>query len=148
MNTRHPPTRTPANRAAFTLTELLVAATLLVTILSVATQLTVRTGRLRHETQRQQLALNELGNQMDRLTAASESQRAKWLADLRPSDEAARVLPDAELTGEELRDEHGRRLVLRLSWNQAMPTPPLLLTGWIEPAPESSDESPSTEITP
>lgn len=135
-------------RTGFTLTELLVAATVLIAVLSVTAQLTVRTGRLRHETRRQQLALNELGNQMDRLTAASEQQRETWLADLKPSDQVDEVLPGAKLTATELRDEHGRRLVLKLSWKRAAPARPVVLTGWIDSTPGQSREGPVTEIEP
>ena len=62
-------------RSGFTLTELLVAATLLIAVLSVAAQLTVRTDRLRQDVRREQIALDELANQLDRILAADRPQR-------------------------------------------------------------------------
>ena len=135
-------------RSGFTLTELLVAATLLIAVLSVAAQLTVRTDRLRQDVRREQIALDELATQLDRLLAADPPQRSELLANLTPGQQIAHVLPGARLVGEEVRDDAGRRLVLELSWKQAAGAKPLTLVGWIDPWTDRSDETAPSEIAP
>ena len=55
-------------RAGTTITELLVACTIVGTLLTTTVPVLVRTGRLSRELSRHRLALDELSNQLDRLT--------------------------------------------------------------------------------
>ncbi|MGI9455341.1 MAG: type IV pilus modification PilV family protein [Aeoliella sp.] len=140
--------RLNANRRGFTLTELLVAATLLVSILSVVTPLAVRSGRIRQDTHRHQIALDELSNQLDRLTAIDEKKLADALVELVPSRQAERVLPSPDLTTEIIDDADGRRLILRLTWDRPAGAVPLTLVGWLDPPPASSDRDAAREVAP
>jgi prepilin-type N-terminal cleavage/methylation domain-containing protein len=140
--------RLNANRRGFTLTELLVAATLLVSIFSVVTPLAVRSGRIRQETHRYQIALDELSNQLDRLTAIDEKKLADALDELVPSPQAESELPSPELTAEIIDDADGRRLILRLTWDRPAGAVPLTLVGWLDPTPGSSDRDAAKELAP
>lgn len=110
-----------------------MAAALLVTILSVVTPLAVRSGRVRQDTRRYLLAVDELSNQLDRLTALDRQHLPAALQRLAPSPCARRVLPSPELSGEMMSDEDGRRVVLRLSWDRCGDALPLTLVGWLDP---------------
>lgn len=120
-------------RAGSTVTELLVAAVLLIGLISVVTPLAVRSGRLWQESRSYQLAINELANEMELLTALDDATRASTLAQWQPSQELLEVLPGARLTGESLDDADGRRLKLTLHWNRPNDAQPLTLVGWLGP---------------
>ena len=122
--------------------ELVVAATLLVTVLSVATNLTVRSGRLWQDSRHYRLALDELTNQLERLTALPSDQRSEALTQLAPSAELAAALPHPEFTADTLDDELGTRLILRLNWDRQGKSKPVTLVGWIASLP--TDATPST----
>ena len=55
-------------RGGFTMTEVTVAATLLVAVVAVVTPLAVRSGQVRQDTRRHLIACEELSNQLERLT--------------------------------------------------------------------------------
>ena len=90
------PRRAPA-RAGFTLFELLVAFSILSVIVSVAGGLLVRHKRLLASARHQRIAVEELANQMDRLTALDRGAREAFLAAPEPSSFAAARLPGATL---------------------------------------------------
>ena len=61
---------------------MIVAFVLLSTVMSVATPLLVRHGRLLIDQRRYRLALDEVSNQLDRLTALSEEEARAALGQL------------------------------------------------------------------
>ena len=126
----------------FTLTELVVASSLLVAVMAMVAPLTVRSGRLWQESRHQQLAMDELSNQLERLTALDAEARTAALPQLAPSELVTAALPWATIQAETVRDEHGTRLVLRLNWdgrgNPSRPSSSLTLVGWLDPMPSDA----------
>ena len=127
-------------RRGFTMTELIVAATLLISVLSVAAPWVVRNGRIRHDARRQLVALDELSNQIDRLTALDQTALRQALDQLQPSADTQRVLPNAVFEAKVVTDAAGRRLALGLSWDRPGNPPPLTLVGWFNAAPADDEE--------
>src|SRR5687768_13350247 len=80
--------------------ELVVSCTLLSVVLTGATGLVVRHGRLLAAHRDYQLALDEVSNQLERLTALPADDLPQALQQLKPSDFAAERLPGAELRGQ------------------------------------------------
>lgn len=136
--------RTP--HVGFLLTEVLVAAIVLAAVISVVSGLAVRSGRLRLDTRHYQVALEELTNQLDRLQALEEADRAAALERLTPSEHAQAVLASPKLSAQILDDAHGRRLTLSLAWDRFGKREPVTLVGWL-PAVASGpgDEEAPTE---
>jgi hypothetical protein len=122
----------------------LVAFTLLSTALSLSLPLVIRHGRLLESCRHYRLALDELSNQLDRLTALPEAGARTELKQLKPSSFLAAKLPGAELTGQLQPVDFGSRLTLRLSWRD-MPQQPttVAMAAWILSAASQPDGSPS-----
>ena len=74
--------RARIGRRGYTMTDLVVAATLLVGIMSFVAPLAVRSGRLWQDSRHYRLALDELSNQLERLTSLDEGERDAALAEL------------------------------------------------------------------
>jgi hypothetical protein len=114
--------------------DLLVSFTLLIAVLSVATPLVVRHGRLLESQRHYRVALDELSIQMERLTALPADKLARAVQEVAPSSYAAECLPEAELKGEIHSEEYGRRVVLTLSWSEpGRRDAPVMLVGWVFP---------------
>lgn len=113
--------------------ELLVSAVLLLSLISLVAPLAVRSGRFWQETRAYKLALEELTNELEYLTALPTAERQTSLEQWQPSEDLLAVLPGARLSGQTLDDEHGERLVLRLQWERQWHAQPLTLVGWIVP---------------
>ena len=120
-----------AHRHGFTVTEMLVSALLLTTVMSVVGPLAVRGDRLWQDARHGRLALEELSSQLDRLTCLAEEQRQAALAELAPSEYARGALPNPQLTAQIVRDRDGRRLVLQLTWDRPAAPGRMTLVGWI-----------------
>lgn len=122
-------------RHGLSLIEIVVAATLLVSLVGFVTPLTVRLGRVWQGTRDHRLALNELANQMEVLTSLGVSRCEIALANLEPSASIVKSLRDARLEGELARDQDGIRLLLSIDWNRGTDAVPLRLVGWIDAGP-------------
>ena len=127
--------RPKLHRSGTTLAELLVAATLLITGMTLISKGAVQTQRIWQATRHQQLALDELANQMDRLTAMPPLERTESLASLQPSESLRAILANPTLKGEFMNDEDGARILLSLDWDRVGPAIPVTLVGWIPPSP-------------
>ena len=114
------------------MTEVVVAAGLLAAAFSVTAPLVVTSGRMWQQTRHQQLAMDELSNQMERLLVISEEQQAEALQQLAVSEQLAEVLVDARLTSEIIDDDDGKRLVLSMTWDRGVEALPLRLVGWLD----------------
>ena len=125
-------------RNGTTLTEMVVAATLMVSTMGIVAPLTVRTGRLWQDSRRQQLVMDELCNELERLTALPAEQRERAIANLTPSDYLQTSLPSATLTAETIRDGDGTRLLLSMNWDRNGKPKPVTLVGWLDSMPSQS----------
>jgi hypothetical protein len=129
-------------RRAASLIELLVAFTLLTTVLSVSAQMMVRHNRLLTAQRNYRIALDELSNQIDRLSALPADELPQAMSQLAPSAFANARLPGAELTGQIEPAEIGEHMILKLSWNESQRRhSPVALATWIFATP--SADSPS-----
>jgi hypothetical protein len=127
------PKRNRVLRCGSAVIELIVAATLLITGLSLLGTVAFRTGKLWQDTRHRQLALDELTNQLERLTSFEESQIDELLEELTLSTAVDSVLPSAKLSGRKLSDDNGTRVVLEIEWNRLGAAEPLTLVGWLSP---------------
>jgi len=122
------------HRSGSTALEALVAFTLLSAALTFATPLVVQHSRLLKAQRNYRLALDEVSNQIDRLSLLPADELSNALSQLKPSELIAAKLPGAELRGKLDDSDIGRRLTLRLSWQaQGSPTKVSLAT-WVLPA--------------
>ncbi len=119
-------------RQGLTFTEVVVAATLVVSMIGFVAPLTVRIGRVWQSTRQYRLAFNELANQMELLTSLGVSGCDAALTNLKPSANAAKSLPDVRLGGQLIRNQDGTRLLLSIDWDRGSQSVPLSLVGWLD----------------
>jgi hypothetical protein len=119
------------SRRGLTITEVVVAATLVVSMIGLVAPLTVRVGRVWQSTRQYRLAFNELANQMELLISLEVARCEDSLPTLKPSANVVQSLPGAKLEGEMIRDEDGTRLVLSLNWDRGSQSVPISLVGWL-----------------
>lgn len=138
--------RATRRRTASTLIELLVAFTLLTALLGAALPLIVRHQQLLASARTYRLALDELSNQLETLTALDAEQLPAALETLAPSPFAIERLPGAELnaTLDSSRDQP--RLTLSLAWDEpGRRDKPLTLVAWLDPSAQAPEEKPTEE---
>jgi hypothetical protein len=110
----------------------LVACTLLGTVLSVAAPLVVQHHRLLTAHRDYQMALDELSNQLERLTALPATDLPAAMEKLTPSEFTANHLHGTKLTGELVDADQGQRLTLHLVWDEPQrKSAPVSLAAWI-----------------
>ena len=102
-------TKTYKQRNGTTMTELVVAATLMVSTMAIVAPLTLRTGRLWQDIRHHQLAVDTLSNELERLAGLTEEQRAVEMANLSPPSHLVSALPSIEISGETTRNGDGIR---------------------------------------
>ncbi len=132
MNIVHWRRRRRRRRNGATLIELMVTATLLASGVGIVAPLSVRCGRLWQQTRHHQLALDELSNQMDRLTRLPAGEIATALDSIEVSQAAQTMLAEVAMEGRILRATSEARLQLSIDWKRRGNPPPLTLVGWIE----------------
>ena len=118
-------------RGASTVTELVVAASLLVSLIGASVPLVVKSGRLWQETREHELAIDELSNQLERLTALPDADRDIAIAELKPSNTVQATLVDVRIESQTIRDKAGERLLLTIDWDRTVDAKPLSLVGWL-----------------
>lgn len=123
----------------------MVAATLVVAMLSVAAPMVVRTARIWKQTQHVQLAMDELSTQMDRLIAMPAEIREVAIEEIAVSPEVSGVLNSAKLMASRVNDDDGDRIELAINWQRVGNPPPVRLTAWIGSVPESGNDEEPTE---
>jgi type II secretory pathway pseudopilin PulG len=124
----------PYNRGT-TIIEIVVACTVLGSLMLFIGPATVRHGRLQRLLRQERIAMDEISNQLDRLTRLRLDQIQQELAKLAPSEFARTGLPNPRLSGTLQGSEEGYRLALEISWN----TPgryvvPLTIATWVYPS--------------
>jgi hypothetical protein len=128
----------PSLRPAALTVEALVAFSLLTTAITVSLPLVVRHQRLLETARHYRLALDELSNQIDRLSTMSATDLPAELIHLAPSDFAAQNLPHPVLTSELQPADIGQRLTLRMAWSDApQQTSHVALAAWLLPVPSA-----------
>ncbi len=125
--------------AGFTMTEVVVAATLLVSTIGVIAPLTVQCGRLLQTTRHHYLVLDELSNQFQRLCHLDDGPLTAAIGSITPSEHLVEALPAVWIRGETVRDQDGARLILSLNWDRVGDPPPLQMVGWLDSIAVATD---------
>jgi hypothetical protein len=131
-------------RQGLTVTEVVVAAALVVSLIGLLAPMSVRIGRVWQSTRQYRLAFNELANQMERLTSLRPTDCEAALLSLTLPTLVAEALPGSKLLGEVIRDQDGTRLELSLNWERGANSEPVSLIGWFDSTvaePSSSEAS-------
>lgn len=126
-------------RSGLTTMELLMTATLLMVVSAVVGKLTVATGRVWQELRGEQLVMDDLQLQMERLTLLNDTQCREALAELQPSAEVRDLFADAKMQGEisvievpgEAVAKVQQRLRLTLTWTRRGERAEKQLIGWL-----------------
>jgi hypothetical protein len=105
-------------RPGLSLFEVVVACTLLTSVLSLSLSLLIREGRLLTAERNYRLALDEVSNQLDRLTGLPTNELPRALKRLTVSPFTAARLPGANLVGEMTPADIGHRVTLRLTYGE------------------------------
>jgi Tfp pilus assembly protein PilV len=117
--------------------EVLVAASLLMSVIGVSSSLVSRITKVYQATRHYQIAVNELANQMEVLTILSESEQKNTLKNLSLSPPVAEVLPNAKIEGRIIEDDSGARIVLSIRWERGSNAPPIELVAWLDTMPHA-----------
>ncbi|MEO9593873.1 type IV pilus modification PilV family protein [Rhodopirellula bahusiensis] len=133
--------RTSSSRNAFTMIELVVAASILIALMSVVTSLTFRIHQVWQDTNQQRIATWAVSSELERITSLPLDEIEATLDELEASEELQNLLSDPEWSGDFLDDELGPRVALRLDWKRRHPGTPLELVGWV--LDTDTDEEPS-----
>lgn len=119
--------------------EVLVALTLLCSVLTASVPLVVRHGRLLSMHRHYRMALDELSNQLERLSALPETELQPALERLTPSEFTAKRLHGVELHGRLEPADIGQRLTLQISWDELQRREsPITMSAWILPTADPS----------
>jgi hypothetical protein len=103
-------------RQATTVLEVMVSLSMLMAALTVSLPLVLHHGRLLIEQRNYRLALDEVSNHLDRLSATGRDELPLALEQLAVSPFTAEKLHDATLTSELRPADVGQRLVVTLNW--------------------------------
>ena len=125
-------------RCGSTSYEVLVAFTLVTTLVSLSLSSMVRHGRLLTSEQNYRLALDELSNQLDRLTALPGNELPQAVKELQLTPFTAARLSDAQLVGEIAPTDIGQRVTLRLT-SRGPNGLQVSMAGWTLPSRSSAD---------
>jgi len=145
VNVKKRLTRKPHMRNGLVLLETVVAAVLVLAMLSVAAPIVIRSARIWKQTRHYQFAGDELSGQMDRLIAMPTDARTKALEELSVSPEIHDVLHRATLDGKLVADADGKRIELSINWERIGDPTPITLVAWIDPLSDRSTDSTSTD---
>jgi hypothetical protein len=119
-------------RRAVSTFEALVAFTLLASVLGMSVPLVVRHGRLLTSARQYRLAVEELTNQLEQLSALPPGDLVDAVEAAKISEFTAATLRGAELSGEVEPVELGQRVTLHIVWDEAQRrTAPLSMTAWV-----------------
>lgn len=135
------------SRRGTTITEFVVACTLLVSLMLIVVPSAFRIGRLQQAIRQDRIAMDEVTNHLERLTQLPVDELKQELNTLTPSEFAASRLPDPEVSGTLQDSDAGYRLAVEISWNRlGERETSLAMTTWIYPAsttrPLAEDDAP------
>ncbi len=132
-------TGTNKDRRGVSLIELLVAAVVLVAVMSLVTSLCFRISLVWQEIGHRRVAVAELSNQLERLTRMDPEDVPLALASLKPSALVEQTLLAPQLSGEMVESEIGHQIELQLNWRRRYPGKPVELVGWIAGPPANEE---------
>lgn len=115
----------------FTKLEMLVSATLLTTMIAIASPLFARLNQIWHSTRWYQLASQELMNQMEVISQLSREECNIAVNKLKISSDILDVIPKAVLTGKVESSTDGDRVVLYFQLPASVRSEPIVLVGWL-----------------
>lgn len=121
--------------------ELMVAAAVLMTVMTFVTTLMFRVNRVWSEIGQHRVAAMELSNQLDQLTRLTRAEATLAIKSLQPSNLCRSTCPAPTLVGETSEDELGIRIELQINWQRLPPGPPVVLSGWLTTAATSPANS-------
>ncbi|MCM2371535.1 type IV pilus modification PilV family protein [Aporhodopirellula aestuarii] len=124
-------------RRGVTMIECVVAASILLVAMSTVTTMAFRVNRVWIDVADQRIAMNELANAIESITALPAETIDDAIKELQPSATATASLDQPQLSGIRMNDELGDRVVLTLTWRSTHPLHPVQLIGWIDP-PEAT----------
>ncbi|WP_461507475.1 type IV pilus modification PilV family protein [Rhodopirellula baltica] len=134
--------RTSPSRNAFTMIELVVAASIMIALMSVVTSLTFRIHGVWQDTNQQRIATWAVSSELERITSLPLDDIATTLDELEASEELQNLLTEPEWSGDLIDDELGPRVALRLDWKRRHPGKPLELVGWVLDTTAQEEASP------
>ncbi len=121
-------------RRGTTIIEVIVACSLLGSLMLFIVPSAIRNGRLQRVIRQDRIAMDEVTNQLDRLARLPWNQIKPEVARLTPSEFALAGLPNPILSGTLRDSEEGYRLALEISWNSTgRNVAPLTMATWIYP---------------
>jgi hypothetical protein len=103
----------------------------LLVVMSFVSSLVFRIDFVWKDTGHHRAAMNELSNQLERLTLLSPDEVSAAIDRLEPSEMVSRTLHEPELSGELVKDDWGDRIVLKLNWRRPYPGKPVQLVAWL-----------------
>lgn len=122
----------PTARRGFGTVDLIVSFTLLMTVISIAAPLVARHAKLLRSQRNYRLALDELSNQMDRLTALPFAEIPTATSQLSPSAFLVERLPGAKLSGQTRVGEDSVHITLQITWDDVERSrSPVALSAWV-----------------
>ena len=130
----------PKPRAGFTMIEAVVSAGLLMVVMSFVVQMTFRIDGVWGDTHHHRIAIQELSNQLDRLTRLSVEEIQTELQQLQPSEAIHETLHEATISGELVKDEFGQRVALQLNWDKRQPGKPMEMSAWLRQPDDTTQE--------
>jgi hypothetical protein len=132
--------------AGTSILETLIAFTLLATVLTFSTSALHRHNRLLSAQRDYRIALDELTNQLDRLSAIPLQRLQAELENMTPSAFTVERLPGAELRGDVQEADVGRRITLRLAWDERKRRDaPVTMAAWAFPEFTAQSSTGTTE---
>jgi hypothetical protein len=125
----------------------MVSFSLLTAVLGAALPLVVRHGRILTSARQYRIALDELSNQAERISALGLEDAVEQMDVLKPSDFALQRLSGAELSTQlSAADSSGQRVTLSLAWDEpGRRAAPVSLVVWLLRESEAADSAPAEE---
>jgi len=123
------------NRKGFLSIEIMVAASLLIVIVSGYAALQYRLLGVAKDAKHYQLALHEAANQIATLQGMTDSQLDDGIKKAQLPEDVLRSLPNGKLFIEKIVDLKGTRVIVRVLWDRVGTPSPVELTGWISTGP-------------
>lgn len=122
--------------------EVVVAFTLLSSVLALAAPLIVAHNRLVVAQRHYRVAMAEISNQLERLSLVSKVDLPAAVEKMTPSEFAAERLPGAALRGDLQESSFGQRVTIELTWDETNRyAAPVRLTTWLFPEESASQDA-------